>query len=284
MNFATLVKSRLTSLGFGQRDLARAAQVTDSYVSQLLTRRKAPPARDRTDIYTKMEGFLGLVPGELGRLAEDERTAEIRRKLDRVPEPLFQEFRNLVLRKCVAARRDEVREIFEGHPFGTLERLVTRALLELVQRIARRELESENWARLAALVGSRSHEEMRVILLDFLDIDVYQVSRESCVVFIDPLVEFWDIDLDGFRLDIRLDSGVVPDPHRTFTFGENPPVADSRDDPGLADFLEDPQLSADVSEEELRSLRRQRPSSMRPNKLYYYRALQNLRDPLHRRS
>ena len=77
MNFSSFVRSRLATLGYGQKDLARAAQVTDSYVSQLLTRRKAPPARDRTDIYAKMEAFLELEPEELGRLAESERAAEI---------------------------------------------------------------------------------------------------------------------------------------------------------------------------------------------------------------
>ena len=75
MNFSALVRSRLATLGCGQKDLARAAEVTDSYISQLLTRKKPPPARDRTDIYAKMEVFLRLEPGELGRLAEAERAA-----------------------------------------------------------------------------------------------------------------------------------------------------------------------------------------------------------------
>ena len=74
MNFASLVKSRLKTLGYVQKDLARAARVTESYVSQLLSRRKAPPDGDRTDIYGKMEAFLGLGHGELGRLAEIDRT------------------------------------------------------------------------------------------------------------------------------------------------------------------------------------------------------------------
>jgi transcriptional regulator with XRE-family HTH domain len=101
LNFSALVRSRLTTLGYGQKDLAKAAQVTDSYISQLLTRKKAPPDRDRTDIYDKMERFLQLEPGELGRLAESERAEEIKRKLGEAPEPLFHEFRNLLLRKCV---------------------------------------------------------------------------------------------------------------------------------------------------------------------------------------
>ncbi len=281
MNFSALVKSRLETLGYGQKDLARAAQVTDSYISQLLTRKKAPPARARTDIYAKMERFLQLKPGELGRLAENERAEEIKRKLGQTPEPLFQEFRNLVLRKCAPEKRDEVRTVFEGRPFGTLERLVTQTLLEVVQGIAREELDSERWTRLAERVGGRSHEEMRVIVLEFLDTDVFQVSNESCAAFIDPLVEYWDIDLDSFRLDIVLDRSLVADPHRTFAFVESRPTEDSGGESSLADFLDDPQLSGDVTEEEIRLLRQQRLGGRRPNKLYYYRALQNLRDPLH---
>jgi len=281
LDFSALVRSRLATLGHGQRDLARAAQVTDSYISQLLTRRKAPPATDRTDIYGKMEAFLQLPAGELGRLAESERSEEIRRKLGQVPEPLFQEFRDLVLRKCVPGKRDEVRAVFEGRPFGTLERLVTRTLLEVVQSVARQELDSESWIRLAARVGGRTHEEMRVIVLEFLDTDVFQVSNENCAVFIDPLVESWDVELDSFRLDIMLNPGLVAEPHRTLTFVEGAPDGDFREEPGLAAFLDDPELGAGVTEDEVRFIRRQRFDGRRPNKLYYYRALQNLRDRLH---
>ena len=281
MIFSSFVRSRLTSLGYEQKDLARAAQVTDSYISQLLTRKKAPPARDRTDIYSKMEVFLQLEPGELGRLADNERAEEIKRKLGQRAEPLFQEFRDLVLKKCVPDSRDEVRAVVEKQPFGTLERLVTQALLEVVQRVARHELDSDSWIRLAARVGGRSHEEMRVIVLEFLDTDVFQVSNENCAAFIEPLVESWDIDLVSFRLDIVLNRSLVANPHRTFTFEESTQTEDSGDDSGLTDFLNDPRLNDGLTEEEVRLLRQQRLGGKRPNKLYYYRLLQNLRDPLH---
>jgi hypothetical protein len=281
LNFSALVKSRLETLGYGQRDLARAVQVTDSYVSQLLTRKKAPPSRDRTDIYARMEAFLQLEEGELGQLAEIERVEEAKRRLGQAPEPLFQEFRDLVLRKCIPEKCDEVRAIFERQPFGTLERLVTQKLLEVVQRVARRELDSEDWIRLTARVGGRSKEEMRVVVLEFLDTDVFQVSRENCSAFLDPLVECWDVDLDSLGLDIRLNGRLVADPHFTFRYIESEPDAGTCEEPGLAAFLEDRLLSGDATEEEVGFLRRQRFRGRRPNKLYYYRALQNLRDPLH---
>jgi len=280
VDFSAVVKSRLATLGHGQRDLARAAQVTDSYISQLLNRRKAPPARDRTDIYTKMESFLGLEPGELGRLADSERAEQIKRKLGQPPAPLFGEFRDLVLRKCVAERRDEVRAVFESRPFGTLEQLVTRTLLDLVQGIARQELDSEGGIRLGERVAGRSHEELRVAVLEFLDTDLADVSSDNCVAFIDPLVESWDVDLDTLHLDVVLDRGLVPDPHRRFAFVESPPIDGADGDSGLEELLADPRLGTDVTGEEVRLLRRQRPVGRRPTKLFYYRALQNLRDPL----
>ena len=281
MDFATLVKSRLTTLGCAQKELAQAAQVADSYISQLLTRKRAPPAPDRTDIYPRMEAFLRLEPGALGRLAAIERTEELKHKLGQTPEPLFQGFRDLILGKCVAHKRDEVRAVFERHPFGTLERLITQTLLDVVQRIARQELDSENWIRLAARVGSRTHEDMRVMVLEFLDTDIFHVSRENCVAFMDPLVESWDIDLDTLRVDITLNRRLVVDPQRRFEFVETEPIDGSDEPSGFVEFLEDTRLSGDITEAETRLLRLWRFNGKRPTKLYYHRALQNLRDPLH---
>ena len=47
------------------------------------------------------------------------------------------------------ANRKYVR-IFEKEPFGELERLVTQKLLDVAKRVAREELESEEWLRLMA--------------------------------------------------------------------------------------------------------------------------------------
>jgi transcriptional regulator with XRE-family HTH domain len=58
-----VIRRRLEEMGVEQRELATAAQVTESYISQLLTRKKAPPAPHRTDVYDKMEKFLKLPSG-----------------------------------------------------------------------------------------------------------------------------------------------------------------------------------------------------------------------------
>jgi transcriptional regulator with XRE-family HTH domain len=74
-----VIKERLQALGVGQKDLAAAAEVTESYISQLLNRKKLPPAPDRTDIYEKMGKFLKLSSGKLAKLAEIQRREVLKR-------------------------------------------------------------------------------------------------------------------------------------------------------------------------------------------------------------
>src|SRR4029450_11366367 len=100
MDFPLLIRHRLKELRIEQRDLAAAAQVTESYISQLLTGKKAPPIPERTDIYSKMERFLKLPGGKLAKLADLQRKEALRKILVEPPTPLYQEVRELVLRKC----------------------------------------------------------------------------------------------------------------------------------------------------------------------------------------
>jgi transcriptional regulator with XRE-family HTH domain len=278
-----VIRQRLDDLGLEQKDLARAARVTESYISQLLTRRKAPPAPNRTDIYEKMDGLLKLPAGELARVADSQRKDELKRELGDEPAPLFQEVRALILRKCTPGKEPEIRAVFEQRPFGDLERLVTQTLLDVVKRIANAELQNDYWLRMVAELGGRSFEEMRVMVLEFLDTDIFHLSAEHCVSFLDPLIESWGIDLGTFRLEIVLNHQVAADHVRRFEFVERGP-AQPFEEPGLEEFLRDPSLSADVTAKELEFLKRLSFENRRPTSLYYYRELQNLRDPLHFRS
>ncbi len=65
MDVTTLIRQRLEELGLEQRQLAVAAKVTESYISQLLTGKKSPPAPERTDIYDKLGKLLKLPHGTL---------------------------------------------------------------------------------------------------------------------------------------------------------------------------------------------------------------------------
>jgi transcriptional regulator with XRE-family HTH domain len=279
-----VIRQRLEELGLEQQDLARAAQVTESYISQLLTRRKAPPAPSRTDIYDRMDKFLKLPNGELAKLADLQRKEELKRDLGEEPVPLFREVRELILRKCNPENAKHVRAIFEQQPFGELERLVTQTLLDVVKRVAKDELDNEYWLRMVAQLSGHTFEEMRVIVLEFLDTDIFHVSAENCVSFLNPLIESWDIDLATFALEIVLNHSVVPGQAKRFEFVERDVEQPAGVEPGLQEFLQDPSLSGTATAEEVQFLKQLKFKHKRPTPLYYYRELQNLRDPLHFRA
>ena len=245
MDVALVIRERLEELGLEQRDLARAAHVTESYVSQLLTGKKAPPAPQRTDIYDRLDRFLKLPPGELARVAELARKEELKRKLGDMAEPLFPRVRELILRTCRSGKAKQLRAVIERDPFGELERLVVRKLLDVVD----------------------------------LDVDVFHLTARH-VELLGARIESWDIDFVDFSLQIVLRRGAPgagTERVRRFEFVE----ASAVPAPGLEEFLAQPALSGTATAAELRFLQSLRFQGRRPSALYYYRELQNLRDPLH---
>src|SRR5207237_9605502 len=169
VDVAFLIRERLEELGLEQRARARAARVTESYASQLLTRKKAPPAPNRTDIYDRMDRFLKLPDGELARVAELARKEELKRELGDTPQPLFPRVRDLILRKCRPEKSKQILAIFERQPFGELERLVAKQLLDV--------------AGLAT--------------------DIFHLSARHLAA-LDALIDTWDLDLAAFSLEIVL--------------------------------------------------------------------------------
>jgi transcriptional regulator with XRE-family HTH domain len=281
VSFPLLLRHRLKALGTEQRDLAAAAQVTESYISQLVTGKKRPPAPERTDIYDRMETFLKLPAGKLARLAELERREALKRILAEPATPLLTSVRELMLRKCVPAKQSAIRAIFEREPFGALEHLVIQKLLDVVKKVAKEELSDEGWLRRMARLGRRSYAQMRVIVLDFLETEALTISADHCVVFLDPLIESWDIDLASFGMEIVLNRRLASAHSKRFEFVERDDTPPIDGEPGLREFLKDPGLSGDVTREELAFLKKLTFARKRPTKLYYYRELQSLRDPLH---
>ncbi|HEY7192629.1 MAG TPA: helix-turn-helix transcriptional regulator [Gemmatimonadales bacterium] len=239
MDVALVIRQRLDELQLDQRDLARAANVTESYVSQILTRKKAPPAPERTDIYDRMDRFLKLPQGELARVAEAHLKEERMRRLGEVA-PLFPALRALLLRKCAPAEREAVRAVIERQSFGELERLVAQTLLQV-----------------AHLGG------------DIMHVTPKQQSR------LDSAIASWDWDATTFALTIRTTAGE----QKRFEYSERD-VSDDHDK-GLLEFLRDPLLSGTATPAEIAFLKSLRFKDHRPTALYYYRELQNLRDPLH---
>src|SRR6266850_54191 len=116
MDVCLVVKQRLEDLGLEQRDLAAAAEVTESYISQLLTGKKLPPEPSRTDIYEKMGKFLKIPSGKLSRLADHQRKEDLKRNLVDPPKPLFKEVRELILRKCAPAKENKYARFLRSRP------------------------------------------------------------------------------------------------------------------------------------------------------------------------
>src|SRR5437016_2453537 len=145
-----------------------------------------------------MDRFLKLPGGELAKLATLQRKEQLKRELGDEPVSLFHQVRDLVLRKCAREKEPHVRAIFEQHAFGELERLVTQKLLDVVKGVAKDELQNEHWLRRVARLSHRSYAQMRVLVLEFLDTTIFNLSVENCVSFLDPLIESWDIDLATF--------------------------------------------------------------------------------------
>jgi hypothetical protein len=86
------------------------------------------------------------------------------------------------------------------------------------------------------------------------------------------------------RLDIVLNRSVVAGHVKRFEFVERDADQVLVEAPGLREFLEDPALSGTATEVAVAFLRRLNLKGRRPTPLYYYRELQNLRDPLHFRT
>lgn len=280
MDIASVIRHRLDELGIGQRELAVAAEVTESYISQLLAKKKTPPAPDRTDIYDKIAKVL-KVPGQnLSKLADTQRREELKRKILDPPRPLFQEFRQLILRKCVATKRNQVTNIFGREPFGEFERFITQRLLDVAKRVAKKELEDEEWIHRVARLGKRSYEETRVLILEFLDTDVFHVSVENCISFLEPLIQSWDIEFESFSMEIVLNRRLTRSHLKKLAFQEAQPQPSLEVETALKEFLNDAKLSAGITEDETAFLKSLHLNGKRPSPLYYYRQLQNLRDPL----
>src|SRR3990172_6736808 len=264
MDVSSAIRQRLGELGLDQKDLAAAAEVTETYISQLLTRKKLPPPPDRTDVYGKMERFLKIPSSTLSKLADLQRKEELKRAFGDPPLPLLQEVRELILRKCSPVKEKQIRAIFEKEPFGEVERLVAQKLLEVVKRVAREELESENWLHLIARLSGRSYEQMRVFVLEFLDSDVFNVSAENGVSFLYPLIESWDIDLATFGMEIVLNRRLAPGHPKKFEFVECEPASPVDEEPGLHAFLQDSALSGNATAEQIAFLKKLKFARKRP--------------------
>jgi transcriptional regulator with XRE-family HTH domain len=280
MDVSRLVKERLTALGLEQRNLASAAQVTESYISQIVNGKKTPPAPERTDLYPKLEAILRLQPGRLATLADLQRTEAVKKKLGALPTPLLKDVRELILRTCAPQTARTLAPLFAREPLGVLERFVTQRLLDLVKRVATQGLEDERWLRRVTRRRHGHYRQMRVAVLDFLETDLFNLTADQCATFLEPLIVSWDIDLTTFAMDIALSRSLASGRRVRYELIERDAEAPG-EEPAFLAFLRDRTLSAGATDDEVAFLRTLRFTRRQPTPLYYYRELQSLRDPLH---
>jgi hypothetical protein len=172
----------------------------------------------------------------------------------------------------------------EKEPFGELERLVAQKLIDVAKDIAKQEAANAKWLRLVARVGKHSYEQVRAMVSELLLADVFSAPMEGFIPVLELLIDSWRIDLDTFGVEIRINGGMASRDLRRFEFVEKkapPPVLL---EPGLTEFLGDKALSGDATEEEIEFLKALQLNGKRPFPIYYYRELQNLRDPVHFRN
>ena len=281
MDVCFVIQQRLKELGLEQRDLAAAAQVTESYISQLLTRKKTPPAADRTDLYDKMNAFLKLPKGQLSALVRAQRREELKEKLSDSPAPLFQEVRDLILRKCAPGKQPLVRDIFEKQAFGELERLVTQKLLDVTKSTIRTELKKESWLRSLAKLQHRVYEDTRAMTLEFLNTDMFDLSMQHCSAFLEPVIKSWDIDLKTFGIEIILNKGMAARAVRRTRICRNRRCRKLRTNPGFQGVLAYCGIERRCEQGRTRLPREPPLQAASPSPLYFYRELQSLRDALH---
>jgi hypothetical protein len=158
---------------------------------------------------------------------------------------------------------------------------VTQKLLDVAQRVAREELQSKKRLQSVTRITGQKREQMRVMMIEFLDTDVFHVTAENCVSFLDPLIETWDIDLETLGIQMTLNRDLVREYRKRFDFVEREPERPFEVEPGLEEFLKNPLLSADVTADEIEFLKSLQFKDRRPLPLYYYRILQSTRDPVH---
>jgi len=114
-------------------------------------------------------------------------------------QPLFKEVRELILRKCAPAKENKFARFLKSSPSANWNASSHKAF-DVVKRVARDELPSENLAHSVARLSGRSYEAMRVSILEFLETDVFNVPLIKRFLP-GSAVESWDIDLATFGME-----------------------------------------------------------------------------------
>jgi hypothetical protein len=133
--------------------------------------------------------------------------------------------------------------------------LILRKCEPARERELRRIFEKEPFEELERLVTQKLLDAARMA-------EIGNRSYETCVPFLDDTIDSRDIDLETFGVEVVLNPGRL----KRFDFAGREPQ---------------PSLSGDATGEEIEFLKALKFRGKQPSPIYYYRELQNLRDPLH---
>ncbi|MBI1966968.1 MAG: helix-turn-helix transcriptional regulator [Gemmatimonadetes bacterium] len=197
-----LMRKRLKELQRTPRELAEAVQVPETYIADLLAGRRRPPAPGRTDVYDRMTKFLRLHRNDLPTCARAEREGDMggHRRPD-------VKVRDLLLQLCDPAKARVVnRRLASKKDSVAFEILIAQRLLEVAQGFVRRQLDDEVGIRVAANREGCSYLEMRMRLIDFLDVTPESLTVTDHEVFVRPRIATWDIDFETHAMRIVLRS------------------------------------------------------------------------------
>jgi helix-turn-helix protein len=196
-----LMRRRLRELNRTPRELAAAVQVSETYIADLLTGRRRPPAPGRTDVYDRMTKFLRLHRNDLPTCARAERESLGARR-----RRLHPTVRRALLELCEPAKARALARRLPRASGAALEQLIAGRLLEVAQGFVRRQLDDEVGIRVAATREGCDYLDVRMRLLEFLDATSDALTLELYEDFVRPRVASWDLDLATHAMRIVLRS------------------------------------------------------------------------------
>ena len=195
-----LLNRRLRQLKRTPGELAAAARVSESYITELMEGRRRVPAPG-SDVYVTMGKFLGLHRDDLPSCARAERAAE--RPGERRAAP---EVRRIVLELCDPQQVKSLTRRLARPDGAELEWVIINRLLEVARGFVIRRLDDEVGLKVAAGREGKEYLDIRMRLLEFLDLAPDTVTVHDCMDFVIPRIATWGIDLDSRTMRMQLRS------------------------------------------------------------------------------
>ncbi len=194
-----LVQRRLRELKRTPRELADAVRVSETYIADIVSGRRRAPAPG-SNVYVTMGKFLGLHRDDLPTCARAERAAE------RPGGRPAAEVRRIVLGLCEPQHAKALERRFARPEGAELEWVIVGRLLEVARGFVSRRLEDEVGLRVAAGREGRDYLDVRMRLLEFLDVVPDSLSIQDCEEFVSSRIAAWEIDFDSRAMKIQLRS------------------------------------------------------------------------------